>query len=126
MGDNSWQWAHHIREPCGVEMGERRIIEGVVAMLRERYEEHLPLIAGAREAVVESGARLPPGPRLVGAARGDPFRLAQGGARGVFSAWLSSDDVAAGKPAPTATSRSATGCGAERARAAAVEDSRTA
>jgi beta-phosphoglucomutase-like phosphatase (HAD superfamily) len=47
MGDNSWQWAHHIRTVCGVGLRERRIIDGVVRLLLARYAEDLPLIEGA-------------------------------------------------------------------------------
>ena len=45
------------------------------------------------------------------------------GLAGVFSAWLSSDDVAAGKPAPDGYLAVCSRLGVERARAAAVEDS---
>jgi HAD superfamily hydrolase (TIGR01509 family) len=123
MGDNSWQWAHRIREQCGVEMGERRIVDGVVALLRERYEEHLPLIAGAREAVVELARAY----RLGLASSAPPevirFVLRQAGLTRVFSAWLSSDDVAAGKPAPDCYLAVCERLGARRDRTAAVEDS---
>ncbi|MGZ4198917.1 MAG: HAD family hydrolase [Thermoleophilia bacterium] len=123
MGDNSWQWAHHIRVSCGVEMGERRIIDGVVARIIERYEEHLPLIEGAHGAVVGLARAY----RLGLASSAPPevirFVLHKAGFAGVFSAWLSTDDVAAGKPAPDGYLAVCSRLGAERAQAAAVEDS---
>ncbi len=123
MGDNSWQWAHHIRAVCGVEMGERRIIDGVVARIVERYEERLPLIAGAREAVVGLARAY----RLGLASSAPPevirFVLHKAELAGVFSAWLSTDDVAAGKPAPDGYLAVCGRLGAERSQAAAVEDS---
>lgn len=123
MGDNSWQWAHHIRTACGVELEERRIIDGVVAGLLERYEERLPVIAGAREAVVGL-ARVY---RLGLASSAPPevirFALRKAGLGGAFSGWLSSDDVEAGKPAPDVYLAACHRLQADRARAAAVEDS---
>ena len=123
MGDNSWQWAHHIRTVGGVELGERRIIDGVVSRLLARYEEHLPVIAGAREAVVGLARAY----RLGLASSAPPevirFVVREAGLAGVFSGWLSSDDVAVGKPAPDAYLAACARLHADRARTAAVEDS---
>ena len=123
MGDNSWQWAHHIRTVCGVELGERPIVANVVSRLLARYEEHLPVIAGAREAVVGLARAY----RLGLASSAPPevirFVVRRAGLGGVFSGWLSSDDVAAGKPAPDAYLAACDRLRADRARTAAVEDS---
>lgn len=123
MGDNSGQWAHHIRTVCGVERREREIIAGVVDLLIGRYREHLPLIEGAREAV----AGLARAHRLGLASSAPPevirFVLHQAGFAGLFDAWLSSDDVEAGKPAPDGYIAVCDRLGAERARTVAVEDS---
>jgi beta-phosphoglucomutase-like phosphatase (HAD superfamily) len=51
------------------------------------------------------------------------FVLHKAGLAGVFSAWLSTDDVAAGKPAPDGYLAVCGRLGTERAQAAAVEDS---
>jgi len=123
MGDDSWQWAHHIRIECGVELGERRIIDGVVRRLLARYEEHLPVIAGAREAVVG----LSRAHRLGLASSAPPevirYVVRAAGLAGVFSGWLSSDDVGVGKPAPDAYLAACARLHVDRAGAAAVEDS---
>jgi HAD superfamily hydrolase (TIGR01509 family) len=123
MGANSRQWARHIREVSGVDLSERRIIDGVVARLLARYDEHLPLIAGAREAVLGLSRAY----RLGVASSAPPevirFVLHKAGLDGVFDAWLSSDDVAAGKPAPDAYLAVCSRLRVERDRAAAVEDS---
>ena len=123
MGDNSWQWAHHIREVCGVELGERQIVAGVVQRLIGRYREHLPLIAGARAAVTGLARAY----RLGLASSAPPevirFVLHRADLAGVFSAWLSTDDVAAGKPAPDGYLTVCRRLDADRARTAAVEDS---
>jgi len=123
MGDNSWQWAHHIREVCGVELGERQIVAGVVQRLIGRYREHLPLIAGARAAVTGLARAY----RLGLASSAPPevirFVVRRAGLGGVFSGWLSSDDVAAGKPAPDAYLAACRRLQADRPRTAAVEDS---
>ena len=123
MGDNSWQWAHHIRTVGGVELGERRIIDGVVSRLLERYEERLPLIDGAREAVTGLARAF----RLGLASSAPPevirFVVRKAGLGGAFSAWLSSDDVEVGKPAPDAYLAACRRLDADRERTAAVEDS---
>jgi len=123
MGDNSWQWAHHIREVCGVEMGERQIIAGVVGRIRERYLERLPLIAGAREAVIGLARTY----RLGLASSAPPevirFVLHRAGLADVFGAWLSTDDVEAGKPAPDGYLAVCRRLRVERACTVAVEDS---
>jgi beta-phosphoglucomutase-like phosphatase (HAD superfamily) len=51
------------------------------------------------------------------------FVVRKAGLGGVFSGWLSSDDVAAGKPAPDAYLAACGRLQADRARTAAVEDS---
>ena len=123
MGDNSWQWAHHIRTAGGVGLPERSIIAGVVALLTARYRERLPLIEGAREAVLGLAHSY----RLGLASSAPPevirFVLHAGGLAGVFSAWLSSDDVARGKPAPDAYLAICDRLWAEPRAAVAVEDS---
>ena len=123
MGDNSWQWAHHIRLRFAVPLTERQIIAGVVAMLRQRYAERLPVVEGAHEAVhgLARAYRL-------GLASSSPPELIRwvlhaAGLAGVLSAWVSSDDVALGKPAPDVYQLACDRLGAARAQAVAVEDS---
>jgi HAD superfamily hydrolase (TIGR01509 family) len=123
MGADSWQWAHHIRERFAVPLPETEIIAGVVALMRERYEREVPLLEGAREAVhglaraYRLGLASSSPPELIG------WVLHATGLAGVFSAWVSSDDVGVGKPAPDVYLEACDRLGVACGHAAAIEDS---
>jgi HAD superfamily hydrolase (TIGR01509 family) len=123
MGANSMQWAEYMRDQVGVALSAQEIYDGVVAGLRARYAEHLPLIPGAREAVT----RLAESFRL-GVASSSPIELIEysldlAGLRDCFAALVSSDQVAVGKPAPDVYLEACTRLGTLPPRAAAIEDS---
>jgi len=123
MGDNSWQWAHHIRTRFAVPLTERQIIAGVVALLRQRYTRELPVVEGAREAVYGLARAF-----KLGLASSSPPELIRwvlhaAGLAGAFCAWASSDDVAYGKPAPDVYQVTCDRLGAKRAQTVAIEDS---
>jgi beta-phosphoglucomutase-like phosphatase (HAD superfamily) len=123
MGANSMQWAEYMRDHVGVDLSPREIYHGVIDALRVRYAGHLPLIPGAPEAVV----RLAPLFRL-GVASSSPIELIEyalelAGLRRYFSALVSSDQVATGKPAPDVYLEACARLFTVPVRAAAVEDS---
>ncbi len=123
MGANSMQWAEYMRDSVGVALPPQAIYEGVVALLQARYAEHLPLIPGAREAIVG----LAPMFRL-GVASSSPIELIEyalelAGLRHYFGAVVSSDQVATGKPAPDVYLEACKRLETVPARAAAIEDS---
>jgi HAD superfamily hydrolase (TIGR01509 family) len=123
MGANSMQWAEYMRDRNGVDLSPQQIYDGVIAALRTRYAEHLPLIPGAREAVI----RLAPSFRL-GVASSSPIELIEyslelAGLRRYFGAVVSSDQVATGKPASDVYLEACARLNTVPARAAAVEDS---
>jgi HAD superfamily hydrolase (TIGR01509 family) len=123
MGANSMQWAASMRENNGVDLSDQKIYDGIIGGLRERYAHHLPLISGAREAI----AALAPEYRL-GVASSSPRELIEyaldlAGLRGYFSAVVSSDDVAVGKPEPDVYREACARLDTSPERAAAVEDS---
>jgi HAD superfamily hydrolase (TIGR01509 family) len=123
MGANSMQWAEYMRDHVGVELSPKEIYEGVIDALRKRYARHLPLIAGAREAVM----RLAPSFRL-GVASSSPIELIEyslelAELRQYFTALVSSDQVAVGKPAPDVYVEACVRLNSAPACAAAIEDS---
>ncbi|OFV81943.1 MAG: hypothetical protein A2W26_09040 [Acidobacteria bacterium RBG_16_64_8] len=122
-GDNSRQWASHLRRECGLSLAEDEILERVISKLLHRYARCLPMARGAREAV----ERLAAGYRL-GLASSSPreviaFVLARSGLDRFFVAWASSDDVTRGKPAPDVYLKACSLVGVQPSRCAAVEDS---
>ena len=123
MGDNSMQWAARMREVNEVRLSDQEIYDGVVSGLRKRYARHLPVIPGAKEAIIA----LAEGYRL-GVASSSPLELIEyalelAGVRGCFAAVVSSDEVARGKPEPFVYLEACARLGSSPARSAAVEDS---
>ncbi len=123
MGANSMQWAAYMREQSGIDLSPQEIYQGVVGALRARYARHLPLIPGAREAVV----RLASSFRL-GVASSSPLELIEyslelAGLRQYFGAVVSSDEVSTGKPAPDVYLEACVRLNTAPERAAAIEDS---
>lgn len=123
MGANSMQWAASMRENNGVALSDQEIYEGITKRLRGRYERHLPLIPGAREAIGALAAEY-----SLGVASSSPpeiieYALELAQLRGYFDAVVSSDDVAVGKPAPDVYREACARLGVSPERSAAVEDS---
>lgn len=123
-GDNTQQWAAYLRRVMGFPLTEGEIINRVIGGIIADYSKHIPLIPGAVEAVVRMAARYPLGlasssPRAVIA-----FVLQRSGLERLFSAWVSSDDVACGKPAPDVYLHCCDLLGASPGDCVAVEDSR--
>jgi HAD superfamily hydrolase (TIGR01509 family) len=123
IGMSSVEWSRYMHETLDVALTPEEISEAVVARMRDLYAQHLPLIAGARDAVI----------RLAGAFR---LGLASSANRPVielvlklaqitslFAAIVSSEEVARGKPAPDVYLEAARRLGVPPGRCAAVEDS---
>lgn len=99
-GMNSREWATRIRERCRLEAGIEEVIAGVTTAMRALYEERLPLLPGALNAVRTASALY-----TLGLASSSPralieFVLAEAGLLDLFSVIVSSDEVARGKPSP--------------------------
>jgi HAD superfamily hydrolase (TIGR01509 family) len=123
MGANSMQWAEYMRDKVGVHLSPQEIYDGVIDGLRVRYAQHLPVIPGAREAVIALAARF-----RLGVASSSPIELIEhslelAGLRQYFKALVSSDQVAAGKPAPDVYLEACKRLGTVPAQAVAIEDS---
>lgn len=123
MGMSSREWSSYMHDELGVAMPPAQISDSVVARLAALYRDELPLIEGAREAVVKL-ARV--WPLAVASSANRPLidlvlELAHLDDRFVVS--VSSEEVAHGKPAPDVYLEAARRIGVLAPRCAAVEDS---
>jgi HAD superfamily hydrolase (TIGR01509 family) len=125
MGMSSPEWSRYMHDVVGLEESPDEIADEVVRRMAERYREHLPLLPGAKEAVERLAARWPLG--LASSSNRPLIDLALevGGLEPFFSATVSSEEVARGKPAPDVYLEATRQLGVEPTRAAAVEDSRS-
>ena len=123
MGMSSVEWSRYMHDELGVPMRPQEISDRVVERLERHYEEELPLIAGAREAVVGLAERWPLG--LASSANPSIIELVldRAGLRASFQATVSSEEVPRGKPAPDVYLEAARRLGVEAESCAAIEDS---
>lgn len=123
LGMSAPEWSSYMHEQLGVPLEPEEINERVVAGVLERYRTELPLLPGAVEAV----SRLAPHWPLALATSANrsviDTVLAQAGLAEEFTATVSGEEVARGKPAPDVYLAAAQELGVDPAEAAAVEDS---
>ena len=122
-GDNSRQWASYLRRVHDLPLTTDEIIRWVTERLLDRLRVELPLLPGAVEAVARIGAKY-----KLGLASSSPrqiiaYVLNKSGLESHFAAWVSSDDVSRGKPAPDVYLRTCELLAISPASAVAVEDS---
>jgi HAD superfamily hydrolase (TIGR01509 family) len=123
MGMSSAEWSRHIREQLGVPLSAEEISARVVERVEHLYREHLPLIRGAREAVVSLAGQW-------------PLAIASSANRSIidlvleladladcFGATVSSEEVPHGKPAPDVYLEAARRIARDPASCVVVEDS---
>lgn len=123
MGMSSLEWSHYMHDVIGLSEPPEQINDEVVRRMLAIYEDELPLIDGAVEAVhrlagsfrlaVASSANRP----LIGAA------LAQAGLAGLFEVTVSSEEVPRGKPSPDVFLEAARRLEVAPELCAAIEDS---
>jgi HAD superfamily hydrolase (TIGR01509 family) len=123
MGMSSPEWSRFLHDQLGVALAPEEINARVLARLIGAYERELPLFAGA-SAAVRRIARAWPLALASSANRAviDAV-LRLGGLDGCFTATVSGEEVARGKPAPDVYLAAAAKLGVDPQRAAAVEDS---
>jgi HAD superfamily hydrolase (TIGR01509 family) len=123
LGMSSTEWSRYMHDRLGVPLDPAEISREVVAILAERYRGGLPLIAGADEAVRRLAARWPLG--LASSANREIIELvlALAGWEELFAATTSSEEVAAGKPAPDVYLETAGRLGVDPGSCVAIEDS---
>jgi HAD superfamily hydrolase (TIGR01509 family) len=123
LGMSSPEWSRYVREELGVPLDPPEISDRVVKHVLDSYEERLPLLPGAEEAVARIAECWP----LALASSSnkqviDRVMETSGWGR-VFRAWVSSEEVGRGKPAPDVFLEAARRIGVEPANAAGIEDS---
>jgi len=123
MGMSSTEWSRYMADVIGLPEPPEEINREVVHRLTELYREELPAIAGAREAVERLAARWPLG--LASSSNRELIDLALEllGVEHLFTATVSSEEVARGKPEPDVYLEAARRLGVDPTTAAAVEDS---
>ena len=97
---SSPEWSRYVHEALGVPLEPAEISDRVVAHVLRTYEERLPLLPGAEAAVARIAARWPLA--LASSSNKEVIErvMATSGWGEVFRAWVSSEEVARGKPAP--------------------------
>jgi HAD superfamily hydrolase (TIGR01509 family) len=123
MGMSSTEWSRYLHDVAGVPDQPEAINDEVVRLMLERYRQRLPLIDGAVEAVERIAGRWPLG--LASSSNRELIDavLELSGLAPYFSATVSSEEVARGKPAPDVYLETARRLGVEPTSSAAVEDS---
>jgi HAD superfamily hydrolase (TIGR01509 family) len=123
MGMSTPEWARYLSEDLGVGLSPDAVAAAVIDRMAARYTEHVPLMAGAVEAVRRLAARWP-----LGLASSSPETLIQtvlqsAGLQSCFTVVMSTEQVAHGKPAPDIYLAVTAGLGYPPPDCAAVEDS---
>jgi HAD superfamily hydrolase (TIGR01509 family) len=123
MGMSSPEWSRYMHEELGLSESPKELNTEIVRRLQERYREQLPLIDGAVEAVERLAGRWPLA--LASSSNRELIDLALelGGLARFFTATVSSEEVAHGKPAPDVYLEAARRLEVGPKRCAAVEDS---
>jgi HAD superfamily hydrolase (TIGR01509 family) len=123
MGMSAPEWSRYLHEEAEVRQDPEDINRDVVERMLEAYRRELPLLPGAVEAVRRTAESFPLG--LASSSNREVFEavLDLAGIADCFSATVSSEEVARGKPAPDVYLEAARRLGVEPERCAAVEDS---
>jgi HAD superfamily hydrolase (TIGR01509 family) len=123
MGMSSTEWSRYLHDEAGVPDSPDTINAEVVRRMLTAYRRRLPLIPGAVEAVRRLADRFPLG--LASSSNREIIdkTLDVSGLAPYFTATVSSEEVAHGKPAPDVYLEAARRLGVPAERCAAVEDS---
>ncbi len=123
MGMSSVEWSRFLHDEAGVPGTPEEINAEVVCRMLAAYREHLPLTPGAVDAVRRLAARFPLG--LASSSNRELIDtvLDVAGLTTFFSATVSSEEVAHGKPAPDVYLEAARRLGFDPTHCTAVEDS---
>ena len=121
MGMSAPEWSRYLHEELGVPGAPEQISADIVRLMEARYRDELPLIAGAGEAVERLAGRWPLG---LASSSNRPLidaALELSGLDRFFTATVSSEEVARGKPAPDVYLEAARRLGVDPERCVAVE-----
>jgi HAD superfamily hydrolase (TIGR01509 family) len=123
LGMSSLEWSRYVHDQLHVAIEPSEISDRVVAYVLETYAERLPLLPGAEEAVARIAERWP---LALASSSNKPVidRVMETSGWGdVFQTWVSSEEVARGKPAPDVFLEAARRLGTHPRDAAGIEDS---
>jgi HAD superfamily hydrolase (TIGR01509 family) len=123
MGMSTPEWSAFMRDVLGVPMTADEIAREVGRRIGERYRRALPLIPGAREAVLRLAARWPLGLASSSTRELIELVLELAALTDAFAVTVSSEEVARGKPAPDVYLHALSQLGVPAGAAVAVEDS---
>jgi HAD superfamily hydrolase (TIGR01509 family) len=123
MGLSTRAWARYLTVELGVDLPEEEVAKQVIEEMKRQYERNLPFVDGAVAAIRELSASWP-----MAVASGSPKSLIEavlvGGAiHDEFQVLVSSDEVAAGKPAADVYLEAARRLDVSAERCVVVEDS---
>jgi len=123
LGMSAPEWSAYVNKKLGVPLEPPAISDRVVAHVLEIYEQRLPLLPGAEEAVARIAERWPLG--LASSSNKEVIDqvMRTSGWGDVFRTWVSSEEVDRGKPAPDVFLEAARRLGVDPANAAGIEDS---
>jgi HAD superfamily hydrolase (TIGR01509 family) len=124
MGMSSPEWSRYMHDVIELTESPAEINAEVVRRLLARYRETLPLVEGAVDAVERLSARWPLG--LASSSNREVIDavLDAAGIVARFTATVSSEEVAQGKPAPDVYLEAARRLSADATQCVAIEDSR--
>jgi HAD superfamily hydrolase (TIGR01509 family) len=123
MGMSSKEWSRYVAEQLRVPLPPGEVNRRVLAWVMERYRQAIPWIPGAPDAVRRLAARWPLGLATSSNREIIDLVIEVGGLQDGFAATVSSEEVAAGKPAPDVYLEAARRLDADPHACAAVEDS---
>ena len=123
LGMSSTEWSRYMHDELALPLEPAEISAAVAQRVACRYRESLPLIAGADLAVRALAERYPLGLASSSNRQTIDLVLDLTDWSGLFSATTSSEEVAAGKPAPDVYVETARRLGLAAASCVAVEDS---
>jgi HAD superfamily hydrolase (TIGR01509 family) len=123
LGMSAPEWSVYMRDELALDRSPEEIDAAVVERLLEVYRERLPLLPGALEAVERLAGRWPLG--LASSSNLEVIEVVMeaGGFGRHFRTWVSSEEVARGKPAPDVFLEAARRMAVDPAACAAIEDS---
>jgi HAD superfamily hydrolase (TIGR01509 family) len=123
LGMSAPEWSRYVNERLGVPPQPEQISDRVVAHVLDGYEKRLPLLAGAEQAVERIAARWPLGLASSSNKQVIDRVMETSGWGATFRAWVSSEEVGRGKPAPDVFLEAARRLDVDPADAAGIEDS---
>ena len=123
QGMSSSEWAGYLQQALGVNADRDQIVRFVLDRLLESYDDGLPLLPGAQEAVARLAARWPLGLASSSNRIVIDRVLRQAGLAGLFQSTVSSEEVARGKPAPDVYLEAARRLDVAPSHCCAIEDS---